>query len=197
MFLDCLVNLILPISCHGIIFGTHMEALDMMGDDFSLSFPPYHQPSQSILPHLLGQFLYFYSLPRYVNVPELFGQPNIANILSWHYLWYPYGGFGHDGRWPQPVLVFLTISHPKAFCHLLGQFLYFYPLPRYVNVPELFGQPNIANILSWHYLWYPYGGFGHDRRWPQPVLPSLPSAIPKHLAIFWDNFCTFTYFQDM
>ena len=32
------------------------------------------------------------------NVPELFGQPNIANILSWQYLWDPYGGFGRDGR---------------------------------------------------------------------------------------------------
>ena len=38
-------NLILPISCHGIIFGTHMEALGMMGVEFSLPFPPYHQQS--------------------------------------------------------------------------------------------------------------------------------------------------------
>ena len=43
MFLDCLANLILAISCHGIIFGTHMEALGMMGVEFSLFFPPYHQ----------------------------------------------------------------------------------------------------------------------------------------------------------
>jgi hypothetical protein len=45
MFLDCLANLILPISCHGIIFGTHMEALGMMGVEFSLPSPPYQTPS--------------------------------------------------------------------------------------------------------------------------------------------------------
>ena len=148
--------------------------------------------------HLLGQFLYFYPLPRYVNVPGLFGQPNIANILSWHYLWYPYGGFGHDGRWLQPVLPSLPSAIPKHFATCSGTiFVLLRPLPRYINVPGLFGQPNIANILSWHYLWDPYGGFGHDGRRIQPALPSLPSAITKNFAIFWDNFCTFTHFQDM
>ena len=128
MFLDCLANLILPISCHGIIFGTHMEALDMMGEEFSLPFPPYHQSTRRIwlsgpifvlsthfhlnVPGLFGQpnianilswhFTHFQ--PRYINVPGLFGQPDIANILSWHYLWDPYGGFGHDGRRIQPAL---------------------------------------------------------------------------------------------
>ena len=91
----------------------------------------------------------------------------------------------------------LTISsHPKEFCRLLGQFLYFYPLPRYIYVPGLFGQPNIANILSWHYLWDPYGGFGHDGRRIQPVLPSLPSAISNILPV-WDNFRFFNHFQDI
>ena len=70
----------------------------------------------------------------------------------------------------------------------MGQVLHFRrPLPRYVNVPGLFGQPNIANILSWHDLWDPYGGFGHDGRRIQLVLPSLPSAIAKDLA-FWASF---------
>ena len=63
----------------------------------------------------------------------------------------------------------------------------------YINVPGLFGQPNIANILSWHYLWDPYGGFGHDGRRIQPALPSLPSSISKILPV-WDNFRTFTHF---
>ena len=31
---------LLPISCHGIIFGTHMKALGMMGEEFSLPFLP-------------------------------------------------------------------------------------------------------------------------------------------------------------
>ena len=55
---------------------------------------------------------------------------------------------------------------------------------------------NIANILSWHYLWDPYGGFGHDGRRIQPALPSLPSAIAKILPV-WDNFRTFVHFQDI
>ena len=193
MFLDCLANLILPISCHGIIFGTHMEALDMMGEEFSLPFPPYHPPSWNF--GCLGQFLNFYPLPRYVNVPGLFGQPNTANILSWHYLWDPYGGFGHDGRRIQPALPSLPSTIVKFW--LSGPvFELLPPLPRYVNVPGLFGQPNTANILSWHYLWDPYGGFGHDGRRIQPALPSLPSTIMK----FWLSgpvFELLPHFQDM
>ena len=101
--LDCLANLILPISCHGIIFGTHMEALGMMGEEFSLPFPPYHQPLR-----VCGAVFALSptTSKRYINVPGLFGQPDIANILSWHYLWEPYGGFGHDGRRIQPALPF-------------------------------------------------------------------------------------------
>ena len=114
MSLDCLAKLILPISCHGIIFGTHMEALDMMGEEFSLPFPPYHQ--QSLRIWLSGPvFLHFHPLPRYINVPGLFGQANIANILSWHYLWDTYGGFGHDGSRIQPVLP----SLPSANSNIL------------------------------------------------------------------------------
>ena len=128
------------------------------------------------------------------------------NILSWHYLWDPYGGFGLDGRRIQPVfpslpsaisknlavwasftcLSLLTISRHKEF-GCLGQFLNFHPFPRYINVPGLFGQPNIANILSWHYIWDPFGGFGHDGRRIQPAFPSLPSAAVKNLAV-WANF---------
>ena len=109
MFLDCLANLILPISCHGIIFGTHMEALGMMGEEFSLP------PSLLTIDHIeklgcLVQFLNFHPLPRYINVPGLFGQPNIANILSWHYLWDPYGGFGHDGSRIQPAIPSLPLT---------------------------------------------------------------------------------------
>ena len=52
----------------------------------------------------------FHPLPRYINVPGLFGQPNIANILSWHYLWDPYGGFGHDGSKNSACPSLLTIS---------------------------------------------------------------------------------------
>ena len=131
-------------------------------------------PSLLIIIHLeyfacLGQFSFFLPLPRYINVPGLFGQPNIANILSWHYLWDQYGGFGHDGRRIQPALPTLPSTIKQIW--LSGcQFLNFYPLPRYVNVPGLFDQPNTANILSWHYLWDPYGGFGHDGRWIQPAL---------------------------
>jgi hypothetical protein len=58
-----------------------MEALGMMGEEFSLPFPPYHQQSHETF-GLLGQFLNFHPLSRYINVPALFGQPNIANILS-------------------------------------------------------------------------------------------------------------------
>ena len=77
----------------------------------------------------------------------------------------------------------LTMCNNEIF-GCLGQFLSFHPLPRYVNVPGLFGQPNIANILSWHYLWDPYGGFGHDGRRIQPALPSLPSVISKILPVY-------------
>ena len=183
MFLDCVANLILPISCHGIIFGTHMEALGMMGEGFSLPIPPYHQPSWRIW--LSGPvLLIFHPLPRYINVPGLCGQPNIANILSWHYLWDPYGGFGHDGRSIQPAIPSLPSAILKNLA-VWGQFFSsFHPLPRYINVPGLCGQPNIANILSWHYLWDPYGGFGHDGRRIQPANPSLPSAILKNLAVW-------------
>ena len=132
-------------------------------------------PSLTIMRVCGGQILHFHPLPRYVNVPGLFGQPNIANILSWHYLWDPYGGFGHDGSRIQPALP----SLPLTIASLWGQILHFHPLPRYVNVPGLFGQPNIANILSWHYLWDPYGGFGHDGSRIQPALPSLPSTIAR------------------
>ena len=127
MFLDCLANLILPISCHGIIFGTHMEALGMMGVEFSLPFPPYHQQSRSIWPS--GPV--FELLPtsiRYINVPGLFGQPNIANILSWYYLWDTYGGFKHDGR-RSACPSFLIISNCEEF-GLLGQFSNFHTLSR-------------------------------------------------------------------
>ena len=127
-----------------------------------------------------ASFWTFTPLPRYVNVPGLFGQPNTANILSWHYLWDPYGGFGHDGRRIQPALPSLPSTIMK-FLAVWASFWTFPPLPRYVNVPGLFGQPNTANILSWHYLWDPYGGFGHDGRRIQPALPSLPSTIVK----FW------------
>ena len=175
MFLDCLANLILPISCHGIIFGTHMEAVGMMGVEFSLPFPPYFHQQLTIewIWPSGGQFLHFHPLPRYVNVPGLFGQPNIANILSWYYLWDPYGGFGHDGSRIQPAIPSLPLTIAKS----VGQVLHFHPLPRYVNVPGLFGQPNIANILSWHYLWDPYGGCGHDGSRIQPAIPSLPLTI--------------------
>ena len=132
----------------------------------------------------LGQFLSFHSLPRYVNVPGLFGQPNTANILSWHYLWDPYGGFGHDGRRIQPVLPSLQCAITKYLAVYEQVFEISTPLPRYVNVPGLFGQPNTANILSWHSLWDPYGGFGHDGRRIQPVLPSLQCAIMKYLAVY-------------
>ena len=111
MFLDCLANLILAISCHGIIFGTHMEALDMMGEESSLSFPPYHQLARRIWPS--GTIFVFFPLPRYINVPGLFGQPNIGNILSWHYLWDPYGGFRHDGSRIQPALPSLPSAIAK------------------------------------------------------------------------------------
>ena len=149
-----------------------MEALGMMGVEFSLPFPPYHWPLRS----LWARFLHFHPLPRYVNVPGLFGQPNIANILSWHYLWDPYGGcLGMMGV--EFSLPFPPYHWPLRVCGLLGQFLHFHPLPRYVNVPGLFGQPNIANILSWHYLWDPYGGFGHDGSRIQPAIPSLPLTI--------------------
>ena len=81
----------------------------------------------------LGQFLNFHPLPRYVNVPGLFGQPNIANILSWHYLWDPYGGFEHDGSSIQPALPPYHQPFLKELGYL-GQFSNFHPLPRYVNV---------------------------------------------------------------
>src|SRR5210317_1842054 len=100
MCLDCVANLILPILHHGITFGTHMEALGTMGEEFSMSFPPYHRPSYNFAP----RFLHFHTLSGYINVSGLRGQPNIANIAPWHYLWDPYGGFGHDGRRIQPVL---------------------------------------------------------------------------------------------
>ena len=76
-----------------------------------------------------GQILHFHPLPRYVNVPGLFGQPNIANILSWHYLWDPYGGFGHDGSRIQPALPSLPSTIMRV-SGLLGQILHFHPLPR-------------------------------------------------------------------
>ena len=127
----------------------------------------------------------FDPLPRYINVPGLFGQPDIANILSWHYLWDPYGGFGHDGRRIQPALP--SLPSAIAIYKSEGQILHFHPLPRYVKGPGLFGRRSIANILPWHYLRDPYGGFGHDGRRIQPVLPSLSSAIMRFLA-FWDSF---------
>ena len=34
----------IAISCHGIIVMTHMKALGMMIEEFSLPFPPHHQP---------------------------------------------------------------------------------------------------------------------------------------------------------
>ena len=104
----------MPISFHGIIFGTHMEALDMMGVEFSLPFPPY---TSAIVKNLAfwAPFLNFQPLSRYVNVPGLFGQTNIANILSWHYLWDPYVGFGHDGSRIQPVIPSLSLGGPAQY----------------------------------------------------------------------------------
>ena len=187
-----------------------------------------------------------------MSLPGLFGQANIANILSWHYLWDTYGGFGHDGRRIQPALPSLPSAILKNLAVWAGFFALSPPLPRYINVPGLclaklilsischgiifgthmealdmmgeefslpfppyhqqswriwlsgpvfffalsptskiykcpwivFGQANIANILSWHYLWDTYGGFGHDGRRIQPALPSLPSAILKNLAVW-------------
>ena len=46
-----------------------------------------------------------------------------------------------------------TIAQLERFGCTMNQFLNFHPLSRYVNVPALFGQPNIANIFAWHYLW--------------------------------------------
>jgi hypothetical protein len=59
-----------------------------MGEEFSLlPFPPYHQPSRSIWPS--GPVFGLSSTsPRYINVPRLCGEC--------HYLWDPYGGFGHN-----------------------------------------------------------------------------------------------------
>ena len=115
-----MANLILPISCQGFIFGTHMEALGMMGVEFSLPFPPYHPLLRIIWPS--GRhFLNFHPLPRYINVPGLFGQPDIANILSWHYLWKPCESFGHDRRRIQPTLP----SLPSAITSLWARFCTF------------------------------------------------------------------------
>ena len=184
MFLDCLANLILP----------NILSWHYLWDPYG-GFGHDGRRIQPVLPILtmcnneifgcLGQgFELSPSLPRYVNVPGLFGQPNIANILSWHSLWDPYGGFGHDGRRIQPVLPILTMCNNEIFGCLWTKFRDFTPLPRYVNVPGLFGQPNIDNILSWHYRRDPYGGFGHDGRRIQPVLPSLQCAITKYLAVY-------------
>ena len=119
--LDCLAKLILPISCHGIIFGTHMEALDMMGEEFSLPFPPYHQQSWRIW--LSGPVFFALSpTSKIYKCPGLFGQANIANILSWHYLWDTYGGFGHDGRRIQPALPSLPSAILKNLAVWAGFF---------------------------------------------------------------------------
>ena len=114
-------------------------------------------------------------------------------VCSWHYLWDPYRGFGHDGSRIQSALPSLPSAIVKVF-GLLGLFFNFQTISRYVNVPGLFGQPSISNILSWHYLWDPYGGFGHDGSRIQPALPSLPSAIVKVFGLL-GLFSTFHTFK--
>src|SRR5210317_1255856 len=116
MCLDCVANLVLPILHHGLLFGTHMEALGMMGEEFSMSFPPYHRPSYYFAPM---QVLHFHTLSGYINVSGLCGQPSIANIAPWLVVWDPYGGFGHDGRRIQHVLPSLP-STIILFCPHAG-----------------------------------------------------------------------------
>src|SRR6056300_549390 len=111
MFLDCVASLILPIFCHGIIFGAYVEPLCTIREEFSLPFPPYRRQPRKIW--LSGPVLTFRLVSRYINVPGLCGQPNIANILSWHYLWCLCGAFVHDKRRIQPALPSLPSATPK------------------------------------------------------------------------------------
>ena len=71
----------------------------------------------------------------------------------------------------------LTINHLKEL-GCLGHFSKLDPLPRYINVPGLFGRQDIE-----HYLWDLYRGFGQDHgRKIQPAISSLPFQNLTHFG---------------
>ena len=91
MFLDCLANLILAISCHGIIFDTHMEALGMMVEEFSQPSPPQHQQLRRIWPS--GSDLSLW--PTLVHSSFMFWWCLFHQSLLQHCIWDPWRAFWH------------------------------------------------------------------------------------------------------
>ena len=95
-------------------------------------------------------------ITRYVGFHAYFPKPSSAPAKC--HAVYP---LGYQNLKHPLVLVLqqynCATSHIKDFACLGDNFCTFHPLPRYIHVPGLFGQPNIANINDFTrlYLYLP------------------------------------------